>query len=171
MAASRRAAGRCMVGERRAAADAQAVGRHDSVSAIHDLVAAWRAEGVRLEPPASEADLQSLEAALGAAVPLDARAFYLHANGMADLEYDHHSMSFWSIGKIISEGERSEGQDPNGPFSELAIADFLLNSWFVSLRVRCGAVYLFVEGSGEEFSDFSSFAARYLRSPDSLPIL
>jgi len=139
--------------------------------AIRDLVAGWRAEGVVLEPPATESELRELEVALKAKLPSDTREFYRQANGMPDLEYDRHQMSFWAIGKILSESERSEGHDPNGPFVDLAIADFLVNSWFLSLRVRNASVTLFLEGSGEEFHDFSSFAERYRSAPDSLPIL
>jgi hypothetical protein len=64
-------------------------------------------------------------------------------------------MSFWSIRKILSDPVRSTGQDPSGAFSDLAVADFLLDSWFISFRVRPGSISLFLEGAGEEFSDLS----------------
>jgi hypothetical protein len=53
------------------------------MGSIQDLVAAWRAEGVRLEPPATESDLAALEAGLGAKLPQDVRVWdlYLEANG------------------------------------------------------------------------------------------
>jgi hypothetical protein len=86
------------------------------MGSIQDLVATWRAKGVRLEPPATESELAALEAAFGVKLPRDVREFYLEANGMSDLEYDDHEMSFWSISKILSDPGRSEGQDPNGAF-------------------------------------------------------
>jgi cell wall assembly regulator SMI1 len=73
------------------------------MSSIQDLVATWRAKGVRLEPPATESELAALEAALEARLPRDIREFYLEANGMSDLEYDGHWMSFWTIRKILSD--------------------------------------------------------------------
>ena len=139
--------------------------------AVRDLIAAWRTHGVALEPPASDADVNRLEVALEAPLPADLREFYQQANGMPHLEYDEHQLSFWSICKILSESQRSQGHDPNGPFVDLTVGDFLINSWFVSLRVRNGAVTVFLQGSGEEFSSLSSFAARYLSAPDSLPVL
>jgi hypothetical protein len=147
------------------------VGRHDPVNAIERLVEHWRSAGVPLEPPASDSDLRSLSEALAAPLPSDLAAFYQLANGMPDLEYDAHEVSFWSIAKILAERERRNGTDPNGSFSDLAIADFLINSWFFSLRVRCRAVTVFVEGSGEEVQSLSVLAARYIEAPESLPVL
>jgi hypothetical protein len=141
------------------------------MGSIQDLVATWRAKGVRLEPPATESELAALEAAFGVRLPRDVREFYLEANGMSDLEYDDHEMSFWSISKILSDPGRSEGQDPNGAFSDFPMADFLLDSCFLSFRVRSGSVSLFLEGTGEEFANLSSFVSRYLEAPESLSIL
>jgi len=60
LAASRRAAGRCMVGLRRASADAQAVGQHRRRD-IHDLLAAWRKFAASAPPFVLEADEALLE--------------------------------------------------------------------------------------------------------------
>jgi len=141
------------------------------MNAIERLVDHWRSANVPLEPPASDSDLRALAQALAAPLPGDVAAFYKLANGMPDLEYDAHEVSFWSIPKILAERECRSGNDPNGPFTDLAIADFLLNSWFFNLRVRDGAVTLFVEGSEEEVPSLSALAARYIEAPDSLPVL
>jgi hypothetical protein len=141
------------------------------MNSIERLVQHWRSAGVPLEPPASDSDLGALAQALAAPLPADVVAFYKLANGMPDLEYDVHEVSFWSIPKILAEQERRSGNDPNGPFSDLAIADFLINSWFFNLRVRDGAVTLFVEGSEEEVPSLSALAARYIDAPASLPVL
>ena len=141
------------------------------MSSIQDLFATWRGKGVRLEPPATESELAALGAALGVELPGDVREFYLEANGMSDLEYDDHEMSFWSIRKILSDPARTGGQDPNGAFSDFHMADCLINSWFLSFRVRSGSVSLFLEETGEEFANLSSFVSRYLEAPDSLHIL
>jgi len=138
---------------------------------IERLVEQWRSARVQLEPPASDSDLKSLAEALSAPLPADLVAFYELANGMPDLEYDAHEVSFWSIAKILAVREIRSGADPNGPYSDLAIGDFLLSSWFINLRVREGAVTLFIEGSGEEVQSLSALATRYIEAPDSLPIL
>jgi hypothetical protein len=135
---------------------------------VRDLFAAWRAQGVVLEPPATGVELNRLEGALGARLPADVREFYQEANGMADLAYDQHEISFWSIAKILNESGRSEGSDPNGPYVDHAVGDFLINSWFICFRVRNGKVTVFLEGTGEEFPNLSSFAARYVNAPESL---
>jgi hypothetical protein len=51
------------------------------------------------------------------------------------------------------------------------MADFLLDSWFLSFRVRSGSVGLFLEATGEEFANLSAFVSRYLKAPESLSIL
>ena len=135
------------------------------------LVEQWRSDGVQLEPPATDADLRALECALGAPLPADVAAFYGLANGMPDLKHDSHEVSFWSIHKILAKQESRSGFDPNGPFTDLAIGDFLLNSWFFDLRVRARAITLFVEGSGEEIGSLSVLASRYVEAPGSLPVL
>jgi len=141
------------------------------MSAVRRLVENWRSSDVLLEPPASSDEIKSLEQSLGAPLPEDVATRYRLANGMPDLEYDSHEMSFWSIPKILNENERRDGNDPNGPFRDLAAADFLINSWFLYLRVRGSTVTLFLEGSGEEFPSLEALAARYVEAPNSLPIL
>ncbi len=141
------------------------------MNAIARLVERWRSAGVPLEPPASTSDLLALETALAAPLPVDVAAFYKLANGMPDLVYDAHEVSFWSIARSLAERESRNGADPNGPFSDLAIADFLINSWFFNLRVQNGSVTLFVEGSEEEVQSLSALAARYVDAPGSLPVL
>lgn len=141
------------------------------MSVIQDLLAQWQATGVQLEPPATQRELQSLKAMLKAQLPLGLDDFYQQANGMSDGEYDHHYISFWSITKILEEYHRLESQDSDGVFSALAIGDFLIYSSFIWLRVRRNSVSLFLDGSEEEFLDFTSFVERYINDPDSLPIL
>jgi hypothetical protein len=155
----------------RPAAERRSVGQHDVMSAIDRLIDYWRSADVLLQGPATPTDLQLLRLELGAPLPEDVTAFYGLANGMPDLAYDQHQMSFWSIGKILAERERRSGTDPNGPFTDLAFADFLLNSWFINLRVRDGSITIYLEGSEEEFDSLTAFAARYIEAPTSLPVL
>jgi hypothetical protein len=56
------------------------------VSGFEQVLKTWRAAAVPLNSPASDADLRSLTAFLGDAVPPDLLALYSAANGMVDAE-------------------------------------------------------------------------------------
>lgn len=141
------------------------------MNAIERLVEQWRYGNVKVLPPASSSELLALENALAAPLPTDVAAFYKLMNGMEDFEYDAHQISLWSIPKILTEGERRSGTDAIGPFNDLAIADFLINSWFLYLRVRNGTVTVLIGGAEEEVKSLSVFSARYVEAPNSLPVI
>ena len=87
----------------------------------------WRREGIELNAGASKAELDDLRATLGRQLPDDVREFYTLVNGMPDLIYDAHFVSFWSIEKIRQ--ELGKWSNP-----EIGFADFLIHSWRFILR-------------------------------------
>jgi hypothetical protein len=124
---------------------------------------------VTLNPGATADELESLHNLLGSPLPDDVRTFYSLANGMPDLNYDHHEVSFWSIEKMRTQRTRW----PNG---EVGFADFLIDSWsFIFLPSARGVVVATenVEPGNppREIGTFTSFADIYLRAPEELGVL
>jgi nicotinamide mononucleotide transporter len=137
---------------------------------IDALIAKWREDGVELNPPATEEALARLAAAVGVELPASLRALYQRANGMPDLEMDGGDVSFWAVEKILSEREIARGRDARGEWTDWAIADVLINSHFVALRVRAGAPPSFaVDGFGLEFESLDDLASAYLEDPGRFP--
>jgi hypothetical protein len=133
------------------------------MSAVEDLVTKWRHEGLELNPGASQAELDDLRALLGRELPDDVREFYSLVNGMPDLIYDRHFVSFWSIGKIRQEyGNWHE--------REVGFADFLIHSWRFILRADDAGVTVFSENVApgqppQNLGRFGDFLAAYQTDP------
>lgn len=141
------------------------------MEAIDAVLRKWRDE-VRLNPPATEADLARLEHALGRTLPPDVRHYFSIANGMEDGEAADESLTnFWSIEKMTQDPWRPSGTDALGPYRDLAFADVLINSWFICFRVRPAAgVAVHVEGALLELPSLDAFFRQYLDDPHSLCI-
>lgn len=136
---------------------------------IDQLLGRWRDEGVHLQPGASENDIATIEALLGAQLPNDARALYERANGMEAYAHDGWFVSLWSADRMQSEREVMAGSDERGNFLQVAFADVMISAWFLWFRVRDGGgVTVFAEMTKEEFPTFSAFVEQYLRDPDAL---
>jgi hypothetical protein len=71
--------------------------------AVDSLVRAWRAAGIKLNPPAELEQIAKLAAVLGIPIPNDVAAFYSLANGMAEYESDRYLVSFWAIDRILTD--------------------------------------------------------------------
>jgi hypothetical protein len=142
------------------------------MSVVKQLLTKWRADGVRLNAPASEEHLVELERCLGVPLPSDVREFYGAANGMPDLEYDTHQMSFWSVNRIVAEPPRRPVSNVPG-VREVAFADFLIESHYHVFRVTSEG-RLTVGNDMEavdENESLQAFLLRYLVNPGSLPVI
>jgi hypothetical protein len=104
------------------------------MSAVHEILSKWRAEGVRLNPPASRVALAQLEAALGVPLPSDVRALYAAADGMPDFTHDSRLFSLWSIARILEDGAQFAHRPP-GTLREIAFCDGLIDSYYYVFRV------------------------------------
>jgi hypothetical protein len=77
---------------------------------LHNLLLKWRLEGVRLNPPASVAEIEDVETILNFKFPQDFKEFYLQANGFDEWDMlDNSYISLWPLYRIIDEfNERGE---------------------------------------------------------------
>jgi hypothetical protein len=133
------------------------------------LVARWRQHGVPLNPSASPADLNDLRPLLGCELPQDIREFYSLANGMPDLTYDEHEVSFWSISKIRTEVH-------NWGDTRLGFADFLIDSWRFIFEVNDGGVVDLSENVPvgrpmQNLGTLDQFLETYLTDPSWLSVM
>jgi hypothetical protein len=133
------------------------------MSAAEDLITRWRDEGIELNAGASAAELDDLRTILGRELPEDVRQFYALVNGMPDLIYDAHFVSFWSIGKI-----RQELGKWSSP--EIGFADFFIQSWRFILRADDAGVTVLWENVApgqppESLGRFGDFLDAYQTDP------
>jgi hypothetical protein len=143
-----------------------------AMGVIDRVVSKWRVDGIGPNPGASAAAIDRLEHEVGTRLPDDVRSFFALADGMDGGYTDDYLVSFWPIDRIVSEmvDIRCTGYpiDPR----DTAIADFLINSWFVFLRrLGEGQVGVWVEGANLEFPNLESFFERYEKDPESLGLL
>jgi len=142
------------------------------MGAVLDVLAKWKSEGVRLNPPALQAALAQLEVALGVSLPADVREFYSVADGMVDFEHDSRMLSLWSIARILKDGSEFAKRTP-GILQELAFCDVLIDSYHYFFRVtddRVVTIGHHLDLHDEEAS-LEQFLARYLIAPETLPAL
>ena len=141
----------------------------DDAGIVQRLVATWRERRVPLNSGASQAELADLSRMLGMELPKDIREFYSLANGMPDMSYDDHEVSFWSISKIRE--EHGKWND-----SELGFADFLIHSWRFVFRVDDRGVFVLSENvalgqSKDDLGRVSDVFEIYLENPSRLGVL
>jgi hypothetical protein len=142
------------------------------MSAVVDILAKWRAENVSLNPPASQAALARLEAALGVPLPSDIRELYSTADGMPDFEHDPRLLSLWSVQRILRDGTQVTNT-PVGTVRELAFCDVLVESYYFVFRVtKYGLVKIGHHlDLGDEEPSLEHFLRRYMDDPESLPAI
>lgn len=138
------------------------------MSPVESLVEQLRRRA-QLNPPATKTELDRLQDLLGDALPDDVVTFYSLANGMPDLAYDDHEVSFWSIERMHT--ERTKWHDDRFGF-----AYFFINSWrFLFLPSERGIIVATenVEPGSplDTIGTFTEFAALYLARPSQLRIL
>jgi hypothetical protein len=68
---------------------------------LQELLIKWRSEGVKLNPPASVAEIENAETVLDFKFPEDFKAFYLQVNGFADFYMQEEQFTLWPITEII----------------------------------------------------------------------
>jgi hypothetical protein len=134
---------------------------------IDRIVETWRRSGMGLNAGAALVDLAALERRLGVPLPSDVRLFFSLADGMPDGEVDEHLISFWPIQKIL----RNSPHAPGPQEGDLPIADVMIESWRICLRVTEGEVVVVTDPSSFELPSLSAFFERYLSDPDGLGLL
>jgi hypothetical protein len=101
---------------------------------IGDLVAVWRQNGIRLNPGASNEELDSFESLRNLRLPPEFRQLYRLANGMPDHESDHCMLSLWSLDRIAR--EHNEIIKPGQGWPYILFADGMICACFYALRFR-----------------------------------
>jgi hypothetical protein len=131
---------------------------------IDDVIAMWRRQGVVLNPPASEADLDRLSAFLRSPLPSDLRRFYSLANGVPD--GDDRMMTFWSIEEIATDPDSVlEGDDRRA----IAFAHGMAYAWFYRFVASPEGVSIVSDLESERsWPDLSSFLRAYLDDPSNI---
>ena len=135
---------------------------------IEQVVAKWRRDGLAVNSGASELELQCLQRRLGVPLPADVRFYFDLANGMG-AGHDEYLVQFWSIEKILAEANGIVRDYPDLQPTDLPIADVLIESWFIVLRVGvAGEVGIFVEGNLLELPSLTEFFVAYRTNPRSV---
>ncbi len=71
---------------------------------VQEVISKWKSEGVKLNPPATIAEIEKTEAILNFKFPVDFKEFYLQANGFNDWDMLRNSyISLWPLDRIIVE--------------------------------------------------------------------
>jgi hypothetical protein len=136
---------------------------------VERILERWRGQGVPLNPGASPQDLAALEVFLGCALPADVRRFYERANGMQELAHDSKMVSFWSIDRILREGDVAPAGDDA---QAAAFADVMIYSWAFRYGLRAGGpLTVMADGSSVEHGSLSAFLDQYLEDPDSMGLV
>ncbi|WP_295668523.1 SMI1/KNR4 family protein [uncultured Mucilaginibacter sp.] len=81
----------------------------------------WKPEGVKLNPPATNDEIEKTETILNFKFPEDFRKFYLVIDGFRSFDMEHHMFTFWSLETIIEEYNRWGDKEFIG-FSDYLIA-------------------------------------------------
>jgi hypothetical protein len=107
------------------------------MSAVSELVAAWRNEGLLIRPGCPARTLDTFEARENVRIPADLREFLTLANGA---EMDVRGFSFWPLDDYDSydrAAARHDAQMPivSDPSSYYVFCDYLHWSWAYSIRL------------------------------------
>jgi len=137
----------------------------------------WRAQGVKLRPGASEAEIERFEGEKRVVLPRDFRSFLLAMNGMEEDEVDSDTqIRFWSLAEIRSVVEELGGEVDCAEYDEqlFLFADYSL--WAHGYAIRLAAdpretnVVAIVGGDApvHAATSFSHFLEKYLEDPQQL---
>ncbi|QKJ29303.1 SMI1/KNR4 family protein [Mucilaginibacter mali] len=93
---------------------------------IQNVLSKWQSEGVKLNPPASGAEIENVETILNFKFPQDFKEFYLQANGFADLDWQEHMFTFWPLDMIVEEFESHYSDKDFIGFSDFLLASHMI---------------------------------------------
>jgi len=126
---------------------------------IEHLIAKWKSEGVKLNPPATIAEIENTEAVLKFKFPEDFKEFYLQVNGFGGLDWQEHMFTFWPLDMISEEFKTSTNKNFIG------FSDFLLASHFIGFnREKLGIFKLFHNDDVELVADTFHIAVDMVNS-------
>jgi cell wall assembly regulator SMI1 len=89
---------------------------------IGEVVSKWNAEGVKLNPAVTVADIEKAELILDFKLPEGFKALYLVFNGFSDWGWQEHFFSLWPLERIVEEYTISEDK------SYIVFCDYLMYS-------------------------------------------
>jgi hypothetical protein len=101
---------------------------------IKKVISKWKSEGVKLNLPATNADIENTEAVLNFKFPVDFKEFYLQANGFDEWDMLHNSyISLWPLDRIIDEVKNW------GELEFIGICDWAVNCYAIGFyRQKAG---------------------------------
>lgn len=134
---------------------------------LEQVLTAWRADEVLLNPPASVEQLRQLGQLLGGDIPSDLRALYSAANGMSEYATDRWNVSLWSIERV----NREQDIDVIAGRRWLAFADVLIYSWCFRISPDRHRTRVRADDSNQEFESVDAFLECYATDPGSLGLV
>ena len=75
---------------------------------VQIVIEKWRSEGVKLNSPATIANIEKTESAIGFKFPDDFKELYLKMDGFEGLDWQEHMCTFWPLKMIIEEFDELE---------------------------------------------------------------
>ncbi|MBC8043159.1 MAG: SMI1/KNR4 family protein [Rhizobacter sp.] len=135
--------------------------------AIDTVLGKWRAEGIKLLPPATEATVVAALDKTGKQYSQDVVALYCATGGMEMNESDHSMWALWSLEQVISENKASN-------HAHLLFSDYLIFSHLYYFKYESeekSSIYLdhFVgEPPVIVAASVNEFFELYLKNPEKL---
>ena len=115
---------------------------------VQNVIEKWEAKGVKLNPPVTVIEIESVESILNFKFPEDFKGFYLQANGFYSLGWQQHMFTFWPLDMIVDEFKGNT----NNNF--IGFCDFLLASHYIGFnRNRPGIFKSYRIEDGEQIAD------------------
>ena len=112
---------------------------------IREAIKLWEDYGVKMNPPATAADVEKAETILSYVFPDDFKALYAVVNGFVDYDWQEHMFSFWSLDIIIEEFAKNHDKNLIG------FCDFLIMSHVIGFKRNAAGIfndYSFLPGEG-----------------------
>lgn len=142
-----------------------------SKAAIDLLIDSWHQQGICLEPPAVQRDIESTFQDCGRPATEDVLDLYRHLGGFSRDGYCGNNWSLWSLPKIRAENQFNPSQD-------VWFADYLVNSYLFSLRAEdacTSSVHIqsYYKGEFDTFKvadTLTEFLERLLSDPDTVQV-
>ncbi len=75
---------------------------------IQNAITDWKVDNVKMNPPATMADIEYTESVLNIIFPQDFKEFYLTLNGFDGLDWQRHMITFWPLKMMIEEYDEKE---------------------------------------------------------------